>query len=62
MGLRKRFEQKKDWIAEKVGLFSSKICLVYMEADVLQQWQTTHYRVQNDDKENLNVECYSSQV
>ena len=45
----KKFERKKVRIAEKVELFplklfSSKFVLVHMEAEVLQQWQTTHFK------------------
>ena len=49
MGLGKKFERKKVRIAKKVELFSSRtfssnFFLVHMEAEVLQQWQTTHFK------------------
>ena len=49
MGLGKKFEWKKVRIAEKVELFSSrtfflKFFLVHMDAEVPQQWQTTHFK------------------
>ena len=46
----KKFERKKVRIAEKVELFSSRsfflhfFLLVHMEVEVLQQWQTTHFK------------------
>ena len=48
-GLGKKFERKKVRIAEKVELFSGRtFCLqifwVHMEPDVLQRWQTTHFK------------------
>ena len=48
-GSGKKFEQKKVRIAEKsnffpLELFSSNFFLVHMEAEVLQQWQTTHFK------------------
>ena len=47
--LGEKFERKKVRIAEKVKLFSSRtfflqLLLVHMEAEVLQQWQTTHFK------------------
>ena len=44
MGRGEKFERKKVQIAEKVELFSSKIFLVHMEAEVLQEWLTTHFK------------------
>ena len=42
--LGEKFERKKVRIAEKVEIFSSKFFLVQMEAEVLQQWHTTHFK------------------
>ena len=40
----KKFESPKKSNFFPLKLFSSKIFLVHMEADVLQQWQTTHFK------------------
>ena len=49
LGSGKKFERKKVRSAEKVELFSSRTFVlqfffVHMEAEVLQQWQTTHFK------------------
>ena len=49
MGAGKKFERKKFECPKKsnffpLKLFSSKFFMVHMEAEVLQQWQTTHFR------------------
>ena len=41
---RKKFESPKKSSFFSLELFSSKFFLVHMEAVVLQQWQTTHFK------------------
>ena len=55
----KKFERKKVWITKKsnffsLELFSSTFFLVHMEAEVLQQWQTTHFKELNDKIAQFN--------
>ena len=46
LSLGEKFERKKVRIAEKVELFSSRFFFqnFHMEAKVLQEWQTTHFK------------------
>ena len=48
VGLGIKFERKKVRVAEKVKLFPLKLFssnfFVHMEPDVLQRWETTHFK------------------